>query len=96
MSKNLEKVMKKMCQMAGANFAKIDFKKPNWFCDYTWTEKQEQKFMDWLAKLMLDNKEVRQEFMCFPSNNKKDIAKFILQFCMNFGWKTRRKTKKIN
>jgi len=91
MSKYLEKIMKKMCQIVGANFHKMDFKKPNWYWDYEWTEEQEQEFMDWMAKLMLSHKDARKEFMRFPSSNKKDIAKFILQFCMNFGWRSKAK-----
>ena len=75
MSKNLEKVMKKMCQFVGADFAKMDFKKTNWFHDYSWTEEQENKFTHWMIGFMLDNKDVRQEFMSFPQKNKKYIKK---------------------
>ena len=90
MSNNLEKVMKKMCQMVGADFTKMDFKKSNWFWDYEWSEKKEQKFMDWLAKFMLDDKDTRLEFMAFPSKNKKEIGRFVSQFCMNYSWKIKK------
>ena len=41
--KHLTVVLKKMCKMVKADLEKINFKKENWFWDYTWTEKEQEK-----------------------------------------------------
>ena len=34
--KYLDTILKKQCEMVGADFSKMNFKKERWFWDYTW------------------------------------------------------------
>lgn len=87
MEKYVKIVMKEMCKRAGANYNKIDFKAPGWYQVFTWTQEEEDGFVNWLIKYASENKEFRQITMAFPSKKLKDLKKFAEQFVSNYGWK---------
>jgi len=70
----------------------VDFKKHNWFWDFEWTEKQQDKFIVWLASYLKKNKEARKELMAFSS--LKEYEKVAKQFVFQYGWKTKALCKK--
>jgi len=88
MSKHLTIVLKKMCSMVGADYDKIDFKKQNWYQDWTWTEKEQEQFMAWFEDYLMKNKEARQELLEFPRANRQ-IKRAVQEFILNYGWKTK-------
>lgn len=87
MNKYLKIILLKQCEIVGADYNKIDFKKENWYWDYQWTKEQEQEFKLWLIDYIKNNKEARNELMSIPSVNKKFLEKFANEFIMNYGWK---------
>ncbi len=82
---HLETILKKQCEMVGAPYEKMDFKKEYWFQDYTWSRKKQDEFKKWLMEYLKD-KEARESLMDFPINNKKHREKFADKFIMNYGW----------
>lgn len=86
MSKYLKLILEEMCQRVGADFEKIDFKKPTWFQDYVWTQEVENDFKEWLTKFLEKNKEARTELVAFPFL-KNSVEKFSDEFITMYGWK---------
>ena len=88
-NKYLDIILKKQCKIVNADFDKINFKKELWFHDYEWTNKQEDNFTKWLMEYMKKNIEARRTLMTIPSNNKRFLEKFVQQYLLNYGWKTK-------
>ena len=86
--KHLTVVLKKMCKMVKVDLEKINFKKENWFWDYTWTEKKQEEFIKWLEGYLMKNKGAREEMLRFPKRDKQMIKKAVQEFVSNYGWKT--------
>ena len=76
-----------MCEMAGADYEKINFKEYNWFYKYEWTVKQEEEFRNWLEKELYKSCKMRKEMMRYPSKDKNYIKKFVDYFIFDCGWK---------
>ena len=89
MTKHLSVILKKMCSMVGADFDKIDFKRPNWYEDWSWTEKKQEQFMDWLEDYLMKNKEARQELLEFSRANRRMVKRAIQWFILDYGWRTK-------
>jgi len=87
--KNLTVILKEMCGRVGADFENMDFKKENWFHDYSWTEAEQSGFRDWLTHYLLNNKEARMELLSFHTKDKKRCRKAAEEWVWNYGWKTR-------
>jgi hypothetical protein len=87
--KHIDIILNKMCEILGADFSKMDFKKENWFRTYEWTEDSENDFKKWLISHLLENKEARDEIMEWPTKDKKNIEKAVNDFIFNYGWKTK-------
>lgn len=83
----LKKILKKQCEIVGADYVKIDFKKEGWFTDYTWTEKQEDEFYDWLIEFLKDRKAWKSLTSHWASYNKKNREKLAGEWILNYGWK---------
>ena len=81
----LDKILKEMCGRVGAIHKDINFKENDWFLRYSWTQKQEDSFKDWLKKQLNKNKRMRTSLMAHPY--KSNIDKFVDHFCFSFGWK---------
>ena len=87
--KHLGIVLRKMCKMVGADPNKINFKKNNWYWDFSWTEQDEHDFINWLSEYLLDNADARSELMNNPIKNKKRTEALAREFVLNYGWKTK-------
>lgn len=88
MNKYLEELMREMCSRVGADFNEIDFKAPNWYEEYTWTEQEQEDFMGWIVKYLKSNYKARKELMTFPhTTSVKELRKFAGMFILGYGWK---------
>ena len=87
MNKNLVPILKKMCEMVGADYDKIDFKKDGWYWEYQWTKEQESEFQKWMVEHLNNNREARNILMYCPNKNKTRIKDSVKAFIWNFGWK---------
>jgi len=85
----IDKIMKMMCEEVGVNFEEMNFKKPGWYLEHSWTEKQENKFKRKLLTYLLDNKEARDGFMETPTDSKLLLDLAINSFVMTYGWKVK-------
>ena len=87
--KTLEKALRKMCEVVGAEYESVDFNNnaDPYFWKQTWTKDQEGEFTAWLADYLYTDKEARNEFMQFPAKNKKLCQSAAYWFVWNHGWK---------
>ena len=76
-----------MCKRVKTRYEDINFKKPNWFHDFQWTQKQEDNFKEWLTNYLKTNKEAREELMQSP--RLKGYIKIANEFLFQYGWKTK-------
>lgn len=88
MEKHLQKILREMCRRVGADFNEMDFRRENWFLDYTWKEEDEENFKEWLESYFRSSKEAREEIMAIPSKNKNFIKEAVRMFILSYGWKT--------
>ena len=84
----LKPIIKEMFKYVKAPVTKTNFKKPKWYFDYTWTEVQEQKFIEWLADYFYNLPvSKKRELYKDTSKTKKNALKFANVVVLNYGWK---------
>lgn len=85
----IEIVLKEMCDRVGADVESVDFKEHGWYFKHSWTQEEEEEFVQWLAD-KLKNKEFRNSLLKFPSlyRMKSGRLKAAKEFVMFYGWKT--------
>ncbi len=93
-SPHLEIILKEMCNRVGADYVKMDFRKPEWFRDYSWTQKEENKFKDWMVTYLYNNFQARKEFMTITRKNKKNCKEAVQMWLFNHGWINKESEKK--
>lgn len=81
----IEKVLNKMCSFAGVK--KCNFKKEGWYLKNSWTLEQQNDFIDWFTKELLEDKDLRNIVMQFPVKDKNKCKKVAESFTWNYGWK---------
>ena len=84
-------ILNEMCRRVGTN-DNIDFKRNDWYTDYTWTQEQENEFVDWLTDYLYNNRDARQELMVFSHKDKKRCKGAAREFSANYGWKLKTPT----
>jgi len=82
----METILQKLQDAVGAK--DVDFKKHDWYLDYTWTPEQQDEFALWMTNYLYNNAGVRKKIMTRPAKNKKLCKKFADMFIFNYGWKT--------
>ena len=80
-------ILKEMCKRVNADYHSIDFEGDAWFWEYSWTQIEEDSFIDWLAEYLYAHKDARTEIMKHPVNTKKLCRQFAENFTWNYGWK---------
>lgn len=85
----LEPILKKMCEMVGVPYEKMDFKKERWFHEHSWTSEQQAEFKTWLTKYMFDNQDARVA-LSYCRKDMTSCQKFADMFVFNYGWRTKR------
>ena len=85
----LKIIMTEMCNRVNADYNTLDFKDNDnpYFMKYSWTEKEQDNFKDWMIKLFKENKNYYKLFVAFPRITK--IEKAVNFFVDNHGWKTK-------
>ena len=62
----------------------FDFKKNEWYYKYSWTQEQENDFINWLSKFLMKNwKELLQHKLI----NVKTAKEAAQEFVAFYGWK---------
>jgi len=89
LNKYLQIILAEMCSRVGADPLKIDFKKSDWYREYSWTKDDEKLFIEWLTDQLYDNKFMREKILEVPRKNKKHCRKAAEWFVFNYGWKYR-------
>lgn len=81
----LKEVLTKMCEIVGAKYESIDFKKDRWFEEYSWAIEKEQEFKTWLMTLLKQKKAMMALFGLL-STHRLIRQKCADDFCFNYGW----------
>lgn len=85
--KELDTILKKMCNIAKVDYGSIDFLKKNWYNEYTWTTEQSNKFANWLLVFLTDNKNAQRELFDMTITTKKLLQKAVNQFMLYYTFK---------
>ena len=83
-------VLKEMFKRVGAEdkYDTFDFKKKNWFWDYTWTLEEEQDFIKWVGKFLKEKRYVGK-----GKKRGMDWGVYeAIKIVGNYGWRTKQKT----
>lgn len=88
MNKYLIEILEEMFSRVELEFNMNFILQPEWYLKYSWTEQQEDEFIEWLIEYMLKNKDARDELMIIPYKNKKFIKEWVNEFILNYGWRT--------
>jgi hypothetical protein len=86
MNQELKTILDEMCSRVGAK--DVNFEEDNWYLKHTWTEKEQDDFINWLANYLYENKEARKMFVNLRKV-KRDCNKASNKFVLNYGWKTK-------
>ena len=85
---SIKPIIKEMCKRVKAPYIKINFKKTQWFLDYTWTKLKEDNFIEWLAYYFYNLPvSKKRELYKDTSKTKKNALKFANVVVLNYGWK---------
>ena len=76
-----------MCSRVNANPEEIYFKSNDWYLKHTWTIKEQDDFIKWLANFLYTNKKARKLFDMI-STSKKSCKQVAIFFALDYGWKT--------
>jgi hypothetical protein len=87
MNEELKTILNEMCLRVNANPEEIDFKSKDWYLKHTWTIKEQDDFIKWLADFLYTNKKARKLFNMF-SSSKKSCNQVAMFFVSDYGWKT--------
>jgi len=87
MPENLKKALEMMLfmsdqQVLWTECKKINFKKKDWFKEYTWTEKREEQYIQWLSDFLKKN---WQGMIDTKPTSKKLRDKVSEEFVSNYG-----------
>jgi len=86
MNQELKTILDEMCSRVGAK--DVNFEEDNWYLKHTWTEKEQDDFINWLANYLYENKEAREMFVNLRKV-KRDCNKASNKFVLNYGWRTK-------
>jgi len=94
----LKKVIQKQFECAGhkdVNLEKINFThtaKTPWYSEYTWTESQQDKFLDWLYTKLSSDVKYREGIMEFPNlKTSNRLYATVAEWNLMFGFKVEEK-----
>lgn len=79
-------ILKEMCTRVGADYESIDFKKQDWFREYTWNVEDQDNFKEWIVDYVFKHSKARREFLSASIRDKEHIRKAADFFIFNYGW----------
>ena len=80
-------ILKEMCNRVNANYDEIDFNSDRWYLLYSWTELEEDDFIDWMIKFFQKNKKATKVLFKYNTYTKKVFKQAAEEFVWNYGWK---------
>lgn len=86
MNESLVVILKRMCEVVGCDYDTIDFKSNDWYTTYTWSEEQQNEFIDWMVDYLKKSSTARKD-MSILSSSKKELQRFSQFFVSMYGWK---------
>ena len=91
-SKGLERILRKMCEIVNCDYENFNFDNPQWFLEYEWTEEQEEEFKKWMTNAIMNDKEIRRDLLefSFGKPTKKFAERVANNFIFNYGWKLKK------
>jgi len=98
MKKELEIILKKMCELANVSYDNIDFKNDSfWYDKYWWSIEKQQEFREWLIYRLEKNKKSRELLMNYSIKDSVNIKKTVDMFILSFGFTTNKdKAEELN
>ena len=85
----MNEILKKQCEIAGLDFAAIDFKNSDWFNDNAWTQAQEDTFKEWLKNWLRADKKRLRQVVQFPNvMSDKRLEDIANEWILQYGFKT--------
>jgi hypothetical protein len=87
MKEPLITILKKQCEIVGADFDKVNFDDELWFFSHQWDKEQEKQFIDWLTDYLHSNRNIMKQLYNISSGDKKFCRKAAEKFAFNYGWK---------
>lgn len=73
-----------MCKRVGKT-TPIDGTKEEWFYEYTWTQKEQDEFQEWLSDFF--KKREKRVILRGPGSSKRMRDKAAMELIFNYGWK---------
>ena len=84
-SKNSEVILEKMFEWVGVDMNSFNFSQENWYWTHTWSQAQQDAFIEWLAEyLFINNLFKKKLYRGVPENLYR-----ATQIVANYGWKMR-------
>ena len=80
-------VLDKQCQFIGIDIEDLDYSKPNWFLQHTWTLKQQNKFVGWLARRLYKDVELRSALSSRYLRSKEFCFGMAKEWAFQYGWR---------
>ena len=77
-----EIIIKELCKRVDKKPEDINFKKKDWFRDYSWTKQEEDDFIRWLADFLRKNKYVILKRYRGQDAAINEASKIVA----NYGW----------
>ena len=87
--KYLKIILNEMCKRVNVNYEDINFKKHDWYLEYSWNKEEEKSFENWLDDYLYDNTKARREILSANIKRRKYTKKAASEFVWMYGWKTK-------
>lgn len=87
MNESLVIILKHMCEVAGCDYDTIDFKSNDWYTTYTWSDEQQNEFVEWMIDY-LKTSPIARKNLNILSSSKQTLRKASEFFVSMYGWKT--------
>jgi hypothetical protein len=84
---HLQVVLRKACEMVGADPEKIDFGEKDWYYSHSWTKDEEDGFVKWMTDYLYKKVSARRELMSLSARNKERCRKAAQQFASFYLWR---------
>ena len=84
---HIDEVLKKQCELVGADFYGIDFHEEGWFMKHSWTEDKENEFIEWFTRYLYNSTPARRQIMAHPIKRIKACKRTAEFWAFNYGWK---------
>jgi len=89
-SYHLETIFANMCRVVGANYFDVDRTKEHWYLEYSWDEKTEKQFSDWMSDYLHKLPQAQSELYNRRYMKKYECVEAVQYFILSYGWKAKR------